>query len=46
MNGSKQAQETTPAKGKPVEIHIPTRDGVLSSLGNVIEATEDPSLFG
>ncbi len=34
-NGNEPTQETTPARGEPVEIPIPTREEVFRDLGKV-----------
>ena len=35
MNGSEATQDTTPARGEPAEIPIPTREQVLGDLRKV-----------
>ena len=42
MKGSEPTQETTPAKGEPVEIPVPTRQEVFRDLGNVAKRRKAP----
>jgi hypothetical protein len=42
MYDSEPTQETTPAKGEPVEIPIPTREEVFRDLGNVAKPRKTP----
>jgi len=42
MNGSESTQETTPAKGEPVEIPVPTREQVFRDLGTVAKPRKTP----
>jgi len=43
MTGSEPTQETTPAKGEPVEIPIPTREEVFRDLRNVAKPRKTPA---
>ena len=42
MSGSKPTQETTPAKGEPVEIPIPTGQEVFRDMATVAEPRKTP----
>jgi len=42
-NGDEPTQETTPAKGEPTEIPIPTREEVFRDLGKVAKQKGRPA---